>query len=100
MKKENRVSWVIPALLIVSLANGVLGLDSNDAAVRGKPITERIADRDFPSVFQAWGRVQNLRDVSILEGIAKHDLMWSAISRAGSSHSWPVRSMLRCCPRR
>ena len=83
MKKKNGLLWVIAMLLIVSLPDAVLALDSNDVAVRGKPIAERIADRDFPSVFQAWGRVQNLRDVTILEGIAKHDLMWNVISQCG-----------------
>ena len=80
MKEKSRISWVITTLLIVSQA---LGLDSNGVAVLGKPVAERIADRDFPSVFQAWGRVQNLRNVTILEGIAKHDLMWNVISECG-----------------
>ena len=46
-------------------------------------VVERIAARDFPSVFQAWSRVENIPEVNPLEGIARHDLMWSCIGLGG-----------------
>ncbi|MHC4585208.1 MAG: alpha-amylase family protein [Planctomycetota bacterium] len=46
-------------------------------------VAERIAARDFPSVFQAWSRVENIPETSFLEGIARHDLMWSCIGLGG-----------------
>lgn len=46
-------------------------------------IAERIAGRNFPSVFQAWSRVENVPDSNAIEGVARHDLAWSAISLCG-----------------
>ncbi|UCD49358.1 MAG: hypothetical protein JSW27_17715 [Phycisphaerales bacterium] len=46
-------------------------------------IVERIGGREFPSVFQAWSRVENLPDANTIEGIARHDLAWNAISLCG-----------------
>ncbi len=46
-------------------------------------IAERIASRGFPSVFQAWNRVEHLPDANAFEGIARHDLAWNAISLCG-----------------
>jgi hypothetical protein len=42
-------------------------------------VVERITARDFPSVFQAWSRVENVPETNPLVGIARHDLMWSCI---------------------
>lgn len=64
------------ALLIT--AASALGLTENES-----PISKRITAREFPSVFQAWSRVENLPDVNAIEGIARHDLVWSAISQCG-----------------
>ena len=44
---------------------------------------ERIAAREFPSVFQAWSRLENVPDVNFLEAVAKHDLAWSCIGLCG-----------------
>ncbi|MCP4611049.1 MAG: hypothetical protein GY845_20260 [Planctomycetes bacterium] len=46
-------------------------------------VVERIAARDFPSVFQAWSRVENVPEINPLERIARHDLMWSCIGLGG-----------------
>ena len=46
-------------------------------------VVERITKRDFPSIFQAWSRVENIPETNLLEGIAKHDLMWSCIGLGG-----------------
>jgi len=40
-----------------------------------KPISQRVADRSFPSVFQAWNRAENLKEDSETT-IARHDLYW------------------------
>ena len=46
-------------------------------------VAKRIATRDFPSVFQAWGRAENIPGASLFEGIARHDLMWNCIGLGG-----------------
>jgi hypothetical protein len=46
-------------------------------------VVERITARDFPSVFQAWSRVENIPEANLLEGIARHDLMWSCTGLGG-----------------
>ena len=48
-----------------------------------KSVSERIATRDFPSVFQAWGWVENLPELSLLERIARHDIIWNCIGLSG-----------------
>ena len=59
-------------------------LTSTAAMSQGQlSIAERIAGRDFPSVFQAWSRVENLPRANAIEGIARHDLAWNAISLCG-----------------
>jgi len=59
-------------------------LASTVAAGRNQlSIAKRIAGRDFPSVFQAWSRVENLPDSNAIEGVARHDLAWNAITLCG-----------------
>ena len=41
-----------------------------------KPIQQRIADRDFPSVFQAWSPATNLDSEHRVVTIARHDLVF------------------------
>lgn len=65
-----RIQLVI-AILAVTLAGATRGRTEE------RSIAARIAGRDFPSVFQAWSSVENVPDVNHIEGIAKHDLMWS-----------------------
>ena len=38
---------------------------------------ERINKRDFPSVFQAWNKAENLPDEDVVTTIARHDLYFS-----------------------
>jgi hypothetical protein len=40
-----------------------------------KPISQRITDRSFPSVFQAWNGAENLKEAPETT-IARHDLYW------------------------
>lgn len=48
-----------------------------------KSLTDRIAGREFPSVFQAWGRADNLKGESSLTVMARHDLVWCGPARLG-----------------
>jgi Hypothetical glycosyl hydrolase family 15 len=73
-EKEYRVRPV--ALLVLAISAVATGQSERN-------ITGRIASREFPSVFQAWSRVENLPDVNAIEGLAKHDLAWNAISLCG-----------------
>lgn len=43
-----------------------------------KPLPERVAGRDFPSVFQAWNRADNLGDEDKVTTEARHDLIFHA----------------------
>ncbi|MHC4144832.1 MAG: alpha-amylase family protein [Planctomycetota bacterium] len=67
-------------LLILMLSAGA---GRNDAAGKERSISERIAARDFPSAFQAWGRADNLRGEDELFTVARHDLLWHVISWYG-----------------
>ena len=47
------------------------------------PISERIAARDIPSVFQAWSPADNLRGEDKLVTAARHDFLWHGIGWYG-----------------
>lgn len=51
-------------------------VDDADLSRPLKPIQQRIADRDFPSVFQAWSPATNLDGEHRLITIARHDLVF------------------------
>ncbi len=53
------------------------------AAGRVQAIGERIASRDFPSVFQAWSPADNLPGENQLATAARHDLIWHGIGWYG-----------------
>jgi hypothetical protein len=53
------------------------------AAGRQRPIGDRIAARDFPSVFQAWSPADNLPGENPLVTAARHDLIWHGIGWYG-----------------
>src|SRR4030042_555685 len=42
----------------------------------GQTIEQRVSNRDFPSVFQAWNRADNLPRENRIDTGARHDLMW------------------------
>ena len=50
--------------------------DSGLVESTGLPIAERIAARDFPSVFQAWSPADNLPNKDRWAAMALHDLVW------------------------
>ncbi|MHC4352107.1 MAG: alpha-amylase family protein, partial [Planctomycetota bacterium] len=53
------------------------------AAGKERPVGQRIAARDFPSVFQAWSPADNLRGEKQLVTAARHDLIWHGIGWYG-----------------
>jgi hypothetical protein len=48
-----------------------------------KPIADRIADRDFPSVFMAWSPATNREDEDQLVTTARHDLVFVGPGQVG-----------------
>ncbi len=70
-------------LLVLSLAVGMRGASAQLPRSKERPLRERLANRSFPSVFQAWSPVENVPGLTRMEGIARHDLAWSAISLCG-----------------
>lgn len=64
-------------LLVLSVFGSVFAAtDSGLAENAGLSITERVAARDFPSIFQAWSPADNLPDRDRLSTMALHDLIW------------------------
>ena len=64
-------------LLVLSVfSSAFAATDSPSAKSAGLSIAERIAARDFPSVFQAWSPADNLPDRDRLSTMALHDLIW------------------------
>ncbi|MDE0014275.1 MAG: leucine-rich repeat domain-containing protein [Candidatus Poribacteria bacterium] len=45
----------------------------------GVPISERIENREYPSIFSAWGNIINLPNLSWKERLAYHDEHWSSL---------------------
>ncbi|MHC4431610.1 MAG: alpha-amylase family protein [Planctomycetota bacterium] len=66
-------------LIIVSAA----WICQDAAAGKERPIGDRIAARDFPSVFQAWSPADNLRGEDELVTAARHDLLWHGVGWYG-----------------
>jgi len=59
------------------------GIGGENVIGEEQSITERIAGRDFPSVFQAWGRADNLQREDELVTAARHDLLWHGVEWYG-----------------
>jgi len=66
----NTCRFLLPAIVFS------LVVTQENVIAEEKPITERFADRDFPSVFQAWSPADNLRGEDELAVTARHDLVW------------------------
>ena len=60
-----RLVWLFGVLLCLSVG-----------AAATQSIEQRVANRDFPSVFQAWNRADNLPGEDAIDTLARHDLMW------------------------
>ena len=77
-------SILFPASVIVACGSALSGeqMDRANAAAE-RSIAERIAGRDFPSVFQAWSPADNLKGQEPLAVAAKHDLIWHGLEWFG-----------------
>ncbi len=69
----NIYRFILPAIVFL-----VLTTQKNSIA-KEISISERIAERDFPSVFQAWSPADNLRGEDELAVTARHDLVWHGV---------------------
>ncbi|MCY4553563.1 MAG: leucine-rich repeat domain-containing protein [Candidatus Poribacteria bacterium] len=47
--------------------------------LEGVPISARIENREYPSIFSAWGNIINLPSLSQREGLSYHDIHWSSL---------------------
>ena len=45
----------------------------------GVPISERVKNREYPSIFSAWGNIINLPNLSWKERLAYHDEHWGSL---------------------
>ena len=62
---------ILLALIALLIAAPASGEDPEELSV-----AERIANRSFPSVFQAWDPADNLKKEGEWEAVARHDLFW------------------------
>jgi len=55
------------------------------------PVTQRIAGRSYPSVFQAWSPADNIKNEDKLTTAARHDLLFSTVGFFGLkwNHKYP-----------
>ena len=72
---------VIGCLLSIGIVFAELPAGETVCQLPHFPVEERINNRDFPSVFAAWGgrnfsQIRNLKELSHLERLALHDLKW------------------------
>ena len=54
----------------------VPGIDWANLSRPPKPVEQRIADRDLPSIFMAWSPAENMGDEHRMVTIARHDLVF------------------------
>ncbi len=73
---------ILPFVFVLSFAWVNTASSQSASELDFKPITQRIADREFPSVFMAWATA-SLENVDRLENMARHDLAFHAPSAAG-----------------
>lgn len=79
-------------LLLVLLIFGsiaVAEVNKRSSANAERPVVERVEGRDFPSVFQAWSRADNLPNKDRLTVMALHDLVWHG--PGGFGLIWDIR---------
>ncbi|MDE0009645.1 MAG: leucine-rich repeat domain-containing protein [Candidatus Poribacteria bacterium] len=70
---EKRVLWTLPVEKLKQF-----GYDEV-CDLEGVSTSERIEDREYPSVFSAWSNIINLPNLSWRERLAYHDLHWSSL---------------------
>ena len=91
------------------MLSGLAGIGRGKLIGEDRSITERIAGRDFPSVFQAWGQADNIKGEDELTTAARHDLVWHGVgwyglvwdqSPPGLAEAFEPQSIQRGCGRR
>ena len=55
------------------------GYDETCDLERIPSISERVENREYPSIFSAWGNIINLQSLSFRERMAYHDIHWSSL---------------------
>ena len=73
---------ILPAILVLQFLCTDTSRGQSGVELDLKPIEQRIADRDFPSVFMAWATA-SLENVDRQENIARHDLAFHAPGALG-----------------
>jgi len=63
-------------LLLLMFGSAFAATDSDSAESAGLSVAERIAARDYPSIFQAWSPADNLPNKDRWVVMAMHDLVW------------------------
>lgn len=85
------------------------GLAGENVIGKERTIAERMAGRDFPSVFQAWGRADNVKGEDELTVTARHDFVWHGVQwyglvwdtrLYGLAEAFEPESIERACERR
>jgi|GEM_PF-2025429 len=84
MKDTHWISKFTIAVLIVGFVGGWLG-SPGAYAEHGKPTAQKVADRDFPSIFQAWNKAEAGPGVTGNEvhDTAMHDLYFTSTQGLG-----------------
>jgi hypothetical protein len=73
MKTGLSCSWLFTILISALIAVGYARQSSLPNS-NANPVWQRIADRSFPSVFQAWNQAENLKEDPEMT-IARHDAL-------------------------
>ncbi|MFB0525312.1 MAG: hypothetical protein ACETVZ_07200 [Phycisphaerae bacterium] len=68
---------------VMSMCCWAVEANEGSTAVGEKSIAQRVAGRTFPSVFQAWGRADNIKGQDELSVMARHDLVWHGVKWYG-----------------
>lgn len=79
MVKFRKILALITTALFAFSTVFFSGPSTNAAYATQKTVQQKLADRDFPSMFQAWNH-ENWSDTAF---IAKHDLYWATIPEWG-----------------
>ena len=75
--QRNEDKKVLSTLPISKLMQ--FGYDETCDLERIPSISERVENREYPSIFSAWGNIINLQSLSFRERMAYHDLHWSGL---------------------
>jgi hypothetical protein len=88
---ELRLRGLACLLAVMALLGCSVPASSAVPPVDGVSVAERVAERTFPSVYQAWGPADNLADESPVATEARHDLLWNVPEFFGLQWNNPYR---------